>query len=442
MTRLRRTKLHYTEEELEVLRSMNEKYIHVTYGSDSDVYAKSINEHGQTSWECINARQFPQRFLHKPLIKGENAGKAWLKWQDKEHREGVYFYPSLDSAPSILKNKLNTYIGLNAEELEGDVTPFLELGTKLISTEEESSVWEYVLDWIAHLIQKPTEKTSVAIALQGVPGGGKGSFVEPLLRIVGAYGKRLNGASMATGRFNAVIDQTLLLFLDEVSLLDTNKSDRLKALISEPELTVEPKGKEPRVIKNYSRLILATNDRKIINASKRERRYLIVETGSALAQNTEFFSKYHDWLENNGVEYLLYYLRRRDIRNFNPHCAPKTSVLRESILSSQDTFGRFVINELNKSKPFGGGPLIEVSSIVNQFKAFADRELPNMTQAAARSIVGKRLKELGVPKIKGPSTTCYELKSKTEFALAFANDQGLKLADFVDEGIFQEEVYS
>ena len=128
-------------------------------------------------------------------------------------------------------------MGLNLDGEEGDVSPFLTLAQKHIC-QEQRVTYEYLLDWLAHLIQKPEQKPSVAIILNGEQGTGKGALVEPMLRIFGSHAARTNGPALITGRFNSIVEDKLLIFMDETSVVEPAFVNRLKPFISENTLTI------------------------------------------------------------------------------------------------------------------------------------------------------------------------------------------------------------
>ena len=66
---------------------------------------------------------------------------------------------------------------------------------------------------MAHIIQKPDEKPSVAIVMKSVPGTGKGTTVKPLLQILGQYAAHINRGRTYLGRFNSILANKLLVFL-------------------------------------------------------------------------------------------------------------------------------------------------------------------------------------------------------------------------------------
>ncbi|MFW8412522.1 primase-helicase family protein, partial [Klebsiella pneumoniae] len=109
--------------------------------------------------------------------------------------------------------------------------------------------------WMAHLIQRPEEKPSVAVVMKSVEGTGKNTLVRPLLQILGPYAAQINGIRHLTGRFNSTLANKLLVFVDEAEMTEAGCADRLKAIISEPVFHLERKGMEPEPVPNCARMI-------------------------------------------------------------------------------------------------------------------------------------------------------------------------------------------
>jgi putative DNA primase/helicase len=418
---------NYSSDDLKRLSKMNEVFTHVTYGSTSDIYLKSSSENGHLSWEMIPKRLFADRFLHEKSLAGMNPAKAWLQWPKKVHKYGIYFYPGKSSNIHHSENQLNKFLGFAIEPKVGDVTPFIELIDYL--SQQNGIIANYLLDWCAHLLQKPWEKPSVAVVFAGMPGGGKGSLVKPLMMILGAHGTQLNGARLLTGRFNTVVNEKLLVFADEVTLVDRRDTERLNGVISENELTLEPKGREAKTVQSFSRLIFSSNAERVLNVGVRDRRYLLLRTNDDVAQCKTFFTHYHKWLENSGASFVFRYLLDRPLTNFDPRRAPRTSWLRQEILTNLDVTDNYILEELSRDRPFGIVDFIKPSEVVNRYKSYASVGNPNITIAAARSIIGKKLKLLNVRKIETNGGTYYDIRNIECIKKQFVESIGLELED-------------
>ena len=69
------------------------------------------------------------------------------------------------------------------------------------------------------------------------------------------------------GHFNAHLEDALVVFADEAFWADHNQAEgRLKALVTEPKLAIESKGRDVSFVYNHVRLIVASNSAWIVPA--------------------------------------------------------------------------------------------------------------------------------------------------------------------------------
>ena len=74
---------------------------------------------------------------------------------------------------------------------------------------------EYVLRWIAFMVQRPGTSPETAIAFRGKEGTGKSTLGRALMGIAGAHGITVSSPSQFAGRFNAHLRNAVFLFADE-----------------------------------------------------------------------------------------------------------------------------------------------------------------------------------------------------------------------------------
>ncbi len=313
------------------------------------------------------------------------------------------------------------------EPVEGDCSPYLDHLLHVICAGNVEA-FHYLIQWMAHIIQKPDEKPAVAIVMKSVPGTGKGTTVKPLLQILGQYAAHINGAGHIAGRFNSILANKLLVFADEVTIRKPSESDRLKAIISEPTFNLERKGIDAEPMPNFSRLIFASNSTQVLQAGIRERRYLVLEPTPEKAQSREYFDKLHTWLENSGARKLLAYLLSVDISGFDAQRAPQTDALREEILQGLSGVELFLYSELIKVPPFNGEARLFASDMVNRFVLWSQERGEKVKDTAARSLVGKAFAQLGLKKhgrADRGQGIFYELPDAEELHQAFARLIGM-----------------
>ena len=382
-----------TDKEFHLLKAMNREFAQVVMGGKHQIVSTSYDGRNVESHQFESLAEFKNRFLHTQTIAGLNQGDAWLRWSGKR-----FFLGGLAFCPDSKKchaDQYNLFRGYAIEPKPGDVEPFLQHVKEVICA-GDTSVYEYVMQFFAHMLQKPDEKPSVAIVMKSIEGTGKGAFVQPFAKMLGEYAVQTNGAYLVTGRFNAVVANKMLIFADEVDLTDAKCADKLKALISEPTVMIEKKGLDAVAVGSYSRFIFASNMDTVLKAGSRERRYLVLEPSPEYAQDDNYFMRYFAWLNDNGAAHLMHYLLTLDISDFNPRKAPATQALLDEKLASLELPLAFLYEELCKERPFNALNRPEPKDIQALYSIYLEANGQRMTAAAMRSSIGKALKSIGV----------------------------------------------
>ena len=120
--------------------------------------------------------------------------------------------------------------------------------------------YDYLIRYMAHALQKPWEKPGVMIIMLGGQGIGKGTLGRIFQKIWSATYIQTNNISLVTGEFNASLERAFIVFLDEALFVGNRKdSDRLKSLVTEPEILINEKYQPARQVRSYHRFIAATN---------------------------------------------------------------------------------------------------------------------------------------------------------------------------------------
>ena len=417
-----------TPDEIKILTKMNNDYAHTTIGSKNMVISLRLNAVKHLSHHFESIQDFKNRFLHQPKIAKMNMGEAWLCWPKKRYySDGIAFYPITEHCPD---NQYNMFTGYALEPLEGDVELFIKHVTDVICAGDEIAA-KYLLQFFAHMIQKPDEKPSVAIVMKSVEGTGKGSLMAPLQNILGDYAIQTNGAYLVTGRFNSTLANKILVFADEVDLTAKQTSDKLKALISETTISLERKGIDPVPVSNHIRFVFASNMNKVLRAGSRERRYLVLEPASINAQDKGYFDIYYNWLNNDGARHLLYYFKHLDISDFDPRRAPITLALQEEKMDNLPLQDDFLYSELLKNKPFGGIIRPTTKDISIRFEDYlVSNHAQPMSENAKGSLIGKSFKNIGIKSHgKRGRNRYYLMPEAVELRKQFAKNYGCSSDD-------------
>lgn len=208
--------------------------------------------------------------------------------------------------------------------------------------------YNYLLDWMASIIQKPWEKIGVAIAITGLQGNGKTEFVNHFKELLYPYTITLKQYEDIDSRFNIDLIDKLLIHGDEV-IWGGNKSLRgpLKKKITDYSMIVEAKGENRREVKTYTNLIFTSNERFIVPVEKGDRRYFILEMGNDRLNDLDYFVSIQKQMREGGYNKLMYILKNRNIKS-NLRKIPISEIKKEGILEGLDWLEKWIYINLNE----------------------------------------------------------------------------------------------
>jgi len=169
--------------------------------------------------------------------------------------------------------------------VEGDASIWMDHMSYLVPDEVERT---WFVQYLAHLLQRPSEKINSAVLIQSSPGVGKNRLADALSRMMHPNDTRIVSGSILHSRWKADMGNTRLLVLDEMQLSDLKDAENeFKPWASEEQTYVERKGidsfraRTPRgilIFSNHDRPIaIQSGDRRLgvlkVEASKRDPEY-------------------------------------------------------------------------------------------------------------------------------------------------------------------------
>ena len=271
-------------------------------------------------------------------VKNEKShfAKIYNFWEDYQFNINIkeYFgigvYPNKDLCPDRI---YNTWEGFDAEKFEfkEEVNLKLLLNNHIslqnilyhfkVVANYNNKVYEYLLNYFAHLVKKPHIKTCVCLLIQGRQGTGKTTLVENLLkRIMGLkYVYDTDDIDSIVGKFNSAIAGKFMVVLNEATGRDTNQVvDKIKNIITRTSVNIEYKGIDPFPSIDYCNYAFTTNNIKPIAITKDDRRFQVLECSDKYKGNVKYFTKLFASINDDKTIYNFYkFLMNRDISKFN-----------------------------------------------------------------------------------------------------------------------------
>jgi hypothetical protein len=211
----------------------------------------------------------------------------------------------------------------------------------------DAQLSEWLMTFLAHMVQFPKSKPGVALVLQGEKGTGKSTIFEDLMHpILGNTFQKVSSGHHLDTRFNAEYERTIMLLCEEAFWAgDPSKEGQLKDLITGPSLRIEPKGVNAYNAPSCLRVVLVSNNRHVVPASVDERRFVVLKASSRYRGDKAYFDALHAEIRSDKARQAFMYV----LMSFQPkggwgcvHHAPRTAGLDEQIVASFRGPERFI----------------------------------------------------------------------------------------------------
>lgn len=335
------------------------------------------------------------------LNKGKEVtvDKVWLSAPERrQYLGGIVFYPEWGGGKPN-PEQYNLWHGFAVEEsAEGSWDKFrMHLFTELCRGSVTEFNW--VLQWMAHRVQRPWEVPRSAIVMMGARGTGKGTIANCFGRLFGDHYMTVTQVSQFLGRFNSHLLDKVLVFADEaVWGGDKQNEGVLKVLISEDKRNIEFKGKDTLTVNNCTGYMVASNEDWVVPVGPNERRFYVTRLTGAHIQDHDYFSEIRDELEMGGYERMLYDLRRIDISEWRGDQPPKTQFLTAQASFNLEPDVRFLQYLLSSKNP-EDDLVIAVNEFTDEYLRFVKARLIKYFPSEAAMV--RKAKEI-FPEMSGP----------------------------------------
>ena len=400
---------------------VTEDKFHESWGADRDDIVNNINRFygvitvdGKTTiyhvlpkgkFEFMGRESFELKFCKWNVMVGERLTpihKVWLNNNKRRDIEELILDRKYTGNNPRIVNQWQNY---PIVARQGDCSKTLAYYKDVI-TSGIDELYELVLDYLAHLIQKLWEKPEFAIVLVGLKGVGKTKFVQIIQRLIGElYYFQTSNPDDIYGRFKKHLMNKLVTMLEEMTWGgDKRKEGMLQDLISGRTLNIEIKHGPTITVENLLRVIIDSNSAWVVPTSHDERRFAVLKVSDAHRKDYEYFAAIDNELDNGGAEALMYVLKNRDITKFNIRRAPATIGLIEQTLEDLPEFDKWWISvarlgqiNLIKSGTENGWICVSRRLLYDEY-CKAVRKLSPRARIFSEDDFGRQLRKL-VPKL-------------------------------------------
>jgi hypothetical protein len=359
------------KDEFEVIKYLTDTVIHIIDGGRHKIFTRNVNHDGTTEFILVPVTLFSDTADF--MLRFDSGEKSLMSKYFQENYYHVRSFHKIDFQPYLTtdpvhRNIFNLWNGFQYEFVdalaEGDdekINNSVQDGLDLILyhireiiCDGDEIIYEYILNHIAHMFQKPNEKPGVAVLLQSPEHGtGKNRLTDFLMAVVGTNNcYKANQMEQVCSKFNFHIQGKLLVIGDEIANYTSHKfADQLKAVITEIWKAIEPKGKDSYVIHSFERYWFTSNNDFPFRVDKGDRRLLPLRVSAAKKGDVEYFNRLSAAIDDTEVQRAFFNLMcRRDIQDWNFRAIPTTQLKSELIMEGLDNAVHFMIDYASKHR--------------------------------------------------------------------------------------------
>jgi hypothetical protein len=318
---------------------------------------------------------------YREQVKSFNCVKEWIVWDKKKIFTNITFDPSCDDPnvfnyyirPGITKEEASQFVRTTSGQQKiGLIRQHILEHIRVIWCNGDDTLYRYVMDWMASVVQKPHIKLQRALILHSkVQGAGKGFIIEALGKVVGYFKKTVKGSDL-WGDKASLAKNTILLFLDELTYKYQDKDDvasSLKDLITSDTLRIRELYKDVILMKSFLNIIACSNSDYIVPIDPGDRRFCHILVSSVKAKDREYFNQLTKLLDENVDAFaeVLYQWNISADFNGGRDC-PVTQYAVDQIIQNLDSVGQFMKHCLDQGYIVSKDEIRDTSSNLVQYR--------------------------------------------------------------------------
>lgn len=208
------------------------------------------------------------------------------------------------------------------------VNTFLDM-LRCVTNDEEKS-FEYVLKWMAHIVQNPFMKTGTAVCLiNQEKGTGKDSMASWFSNVIGkSHTAHYTSESQLWEKHDSKKEGAILMYLEEVGGgLNFEHNEDVKTLITSDSITVNKKNVKAYEVPNIGNILATSQKAQPFKIEDGCRRFWFVQGSLRLWKKYDYWKSFYETTKLNDINEPMNpdwigavgrYLEQVDIEGFNP----------------------------------------------------------------------------------------------------------------------------
>lgn len=222
-----------------------------------------------------------------------------------------------------------------------DITAIAVLEDHIKEMFPEPGDAQTLLDVMAYVAQNEGKRVNWMLILYGCEGDGKTMILTTLARCLGSSNVGIiNASDIIEHSFSDWANGHRLKLVEELKISGSNRyaiANKFKPFITNPEISVHPKGRKPYKTINTATYIATTNHLDALPLSDAGRRFAVVRskwmdlTELIAEKGDDYFASLHKLLDDHYDAINEWHCTREISSVFNPHIAPKSDAFQDAV---------------------------------------------------------------------------------------------------------------
>lgn len=280
--------------------------------------------HAPYSHTVLEPTQKPGEF--KAVVK--RTAKEWVNWKGRAEADTLVYEPGQEAR---VDDSLNLWRGWGCEPKAGNLKPWYKLfNFIMLGASPEGKKW--FEQWLAYPIQNPGAKMFSAVVIWGVAQGTGKTFIAHIMQKI--YGENFGEVTNddLNGSFNTWAVNKQFILGEEIAGGENKRvlSDRLKKLITQPDILVNTKFIAQYTIRDCVNFYFTSNHPDAFYLEDSDRRFFVHEVRSN-PMSREDYAEIDAWKDGEGPAALLHHLLSVDLTDFHSKSAPPVTKSKEDM---------------------------------------------------------------------------------------------------------------
>jgi len=292
-----------------------------------------------------------KQITYEPKLVTKSFYEIWSEDPKMREYTGITFDCDVDRVPKHIYNMFqgfNKFEDVNSADV--DLSDILDHYMSLTGYNEDQ--YTYLMNWLAHAMQKPYELPHTCMVIISEEGVGKDMAFQHCSNTFGKqYCLGTDKLEQVCGKFNSLLGGKIFVMINEVNPVESReRQENIKFLVTAETVTIEEKYKNPIITKMFARFLFFSNRLTAFPVQKTSRRPVIVQASNkylpvsiGAEESYKHFEKLR--IQMNDKRYMkafAQHLQSIDISNWNPREIPKSSLRKDLEEGSQSPIVEYV----------------------------------------------------------------------------------------------------